>query len=771
MAPAPKRQRVFSFLTPKVADFLFYELVPSFTKDPPAFGTAHPDTTRWPNHKLVHVEQADEQGQHDKYFYLAERANQDDYNWAFSNADIGGTKFDAVTRTYITLRSGFSSTTPAMGASMPDTPTGKFSGTHVLAERKQIRSEDPKIDSLFVVEERTYVKKVTLTEIEPEESGIPNKKETTLYYRGEVVTGSSTVEALFAEPTNAYWLTDADGFGRVGEQLSEDWFAVTFGKIIDITPIYRTSVDRLRPDKFFCPQSKTTNTVVVPNATEGAPSTPTPSAGSAVEIEKNGRVQRTTTVTQSGSPLALNGTDLNSDDGLTYPTIQELVLRADVPTSGTSVDAAGRVVEYDPVDACNAVKVTRQAVSLEDRFLKTASKMRPDKFILGGLMKSVTETETGVTSEPDQPSAVTATAVTVDQKGAIRTTKTDTQLGDLKTLPGTDLSNDDGYLYPVTQEVVDLTSVPLIRQSIQTDGRFVSYSPVDANFAIKTTGQAVSLEPAYSLETNKLAPEKFFRTLQKTMTTTTQSGVITPPSSPTSALFASQAVEQKGAVRKIVSVSQTTSPSPLKGTNLEPRVGVGYVETTEIVSSDTVVQTGVQSDGTLITFSPVDANFSTKTTTRIASTEVRTWTEVVNYEWPNVLLGISFKTWQAKNGRGSVIYPVPRYKQGYTGPQLATVTQYWSATQPPTVTPPNLVATGIQYQCPLYSISIPPCLHSTFVLSCTIGTSDPDWESATDSETFPATTYTDWPTSVFWRESKPDRGGYLVTEWTLQAPT
>ena len=175
--PSPQRQSVLSFVSPKVADLLFFETVDAqrVGAEPPAYGTAHPDTVNFKDHKLCFVKQADANGLLFEYYYAADRASQDDYNFEFSQADIGGNKYDTVVRTYVTLRSAFSDVDASheAGDVMPD-PTSQFtaenaiiydnSGSpdetatsidYILLTRQLRRIGDQELDGLFVVEQRT----------------------------------------------------------------------------------------------------------------------------------------------------------------------------------------------------------------------------------------------------------------------------------------------------------------------------------------------------------------------------------------------------------------------------------------------------------------------------------------------------------------------------------------------------------------------------------------------------------------------------------------
>jgi len=236
--PLPIRQRILSFLTPTTADFLIAESVDITRTAIPEYGTAHPDTTNRPDHKFCYAMAADEQGLIDTFIYAKARSAQDAYNWEFTKCSISGQKFDAVKRTYVTLRSAFVTATPAMGAALANTPASMFAsyGSYVLAERQQVRSGDKELDTIFVVDEQTYVKKVPFTEIGYDETfgGVLTTTQT-LYYSTEVVsgsTGSLTAAALFADPTNAYWGLQSTGFEREGTQLSAEWYAITNRQVI-----------------------------------------------------------------------------------------------------------------------------------------------------------------------------------------------------------------------------------------------------------------------------------------------------------------------------------------------------------------------------------------------------------------------------------------------------------------------------------------------------------------------------------------------------------
>jgi hypothetical protein len=230
---SPVRQKLRNFVSPKVADTVISQTVDTSKITIPEYGTPHPDSNKYPNHLFCYAQPAvDEQGLMFRFYWAAPRENQDDYNWEFTQADIGGTRFDAVSRTYITLRDDFDSASPAMGTAQPNVPVDLFSSSYVLAERKEIRTGDKELDSIFIIDQQVFVKRVDLIQNDFDEFSGRNLSTTqTLYYRGESV-GGSTIENLFASKTNSFWGLQSNGTFREGRALSANWFAVSVRDVL-----------------------------------------------------------------------------------------------------------------------------------------------------------------------------------------------------------------------------------------------------------------------------------------------------------------------------------------------------------------------------------------------------------------------------------------------------------------------------------------------------------------------------------------------------------
>ena len=280
-----RRQRIIEFSTPKVADLVVVErkdasknLRSAASADDTAYGTAHPDTTNFPNFKLGLIKNEDtDQGQFQLWYYVKDRADQDHYNWEFQAAGAGSSRYDSVVRTYVLLRSSYNEADPVINSAMIITSSDPFESSdgYVLFEKKQVRSGDETLDSLYVVEQRTFVKKVPIRRVDLDETfDEPLRSKETIFYQGEVpqktfifgetdttkpVDDDKTTKQTFAlaklatstaDPTNI--VPDANGivsffgtsivtvtstsskFGILceGRQISDNWYAIAERELI-----------------------------------------------------------------------------------------------------------------------------------------------------------------------------------------------------------------------------------------------------------------------------------------------------------------------------------------------------------------------------------------------------------------------------------------------------------------------------------------------------------------------------------------------------------
>ena len=288
--PSPQRQSVLSFATADVADFLFYETVDAqrFGKGSddleatlPKYGTPHPDSNKFPNHKLCYVKPADPTGLTYQFFYVADRsAQENNHNWEYRQADLGGNKYDTVVRTYVTPRADFKDTDAnyKAGSDMPNSEGGttnnipnwnnedvtganQFNAEDVLTHdgaialgvdetrvstgyklytRQQKKIGDRELDGLFVVEQRVYFRRVDIVtqKLDPATDGVL-KSIVKLIARDETFTtnGSTRTAGTQGWMDKTNWGLSSDGQNIECRQLSHDWWQINIQDIIPQTAV------------------------------------------------------------------------------------------------------------------------------------------------------------------------------------------------------------------------------------------------------------------------------------------------------------------------------------------------------------------------------------------------------------------------------------------------------------------------------------------------------------------------------------------------------
>lgn len=893
-----ERQQVTSYPTPLPIDLIFYEVRDKTLGKNSVwnYGDKHPNVDKYPNHILVLVtENTNKYAEGDeRWYYAANRENQDLYNWTHSEADIGGTKFDAVTRFYVIRRDDFDPEEPTQGTLLENMPEDLFVGDHYLAERAVMKSDDEILASLFVMEKRTYVKKVPFIDIEiNRETGDAKQIITTLYYRGELV-GGIPIEDLVDDPEDDYWNLDVDGFGNVAKQLSENWWEVTQRQWINLEDIWEWELDRRGPKKFYCPSDETRTTetttgnppgplsplptvpigtmvsiikwggymrytvaernasglraidelrympddgfaypaqieliddddvpssrqavtgsgvitefegiegclavsetkqalsleqetqevasflkpakylsganttdTTIDTATDGSLVMPSVTEGNEAELSVKGNIGKLRTTTQTGDIIALEGAEVNPQDGIGYATSDEAVPYAEVAPA--DIDASGNVTEFTPIDGNFARKTVRNIISIEDEVQEVSSFLRPEKYIPGVNTVS-TLTETATDGSLVMTPATEGGQVVFENKGNISKLKTTTQEGVLIPLAGAQVNPQDGIAYDTLEEAVPYAEVA--NTNMDGDGNVTEFVPIDGNFARKVVSNALSTEEETKLIASRLPPDKFYVGGGSPETITTITVGDAPPAPSTPAIDEQVQFESKGRITRESVTTITGDPVALPATSFDQRTGVGYLEYQELVPIGDAEETNIDATGVIVTYEPYNADYCIKTTKRLASTLSKTWVDIINYEWPPVLLSVTFKTYPRRRGSPLVV-PVLRFKQGYSGPQAATAVQYWQLGAITPTSPSPMIPEGFRHQDCYYTIDVPPCLHDEITLTTTTGTEDPIWEFISESETFDATNFTDWPDTITWIESKPYAGGYLVTEWTINKP-
>jgi hypothetical protein len=240
--------QITTYPTPMgLGDMLFHE---AFDSNLPAnekwkYGDHHPNPVLFPNHRLVYVQPGRGQGEQVRWF-AARRICEDEYNWEHSQADVAGTKFNTIVRTYIYPRVDFRPDVPAQGDLMPNVPLDLFptlpitdpptpptnyggGGEYILAGREQHSTGDERIDSLFILEKRTYIDRAPISASTFDEVlGIAVNETTYLFYRNE--PGFTPGGGGLLAPGGPY---------TEFKQLSDNWWSnTTIASIAEALDLY-----------------------------------------------------------------------------------------------------------------------------------------------------------------------------------------------------------------------------------------------------------------------------------------------------------------------------------------------------------------------------------------------------------------------------------------------------------------------------------------------------------------------------------------------------
>jgi hypothetical protein len=208
--------------------------------------------------------------------------------------------------------------------------------------------------------------------------------------------------------------------------------------------------------------------------------------------------------------------------------------------------------------------------------------------------------------------------------------------------------------------------------------------------------------------------------------------------------------------------------NPKIGSVLDPQTNTLRQVLIEKVPAGTPGTT-VDTNGQYSEVQPINTLWALKTTQFMAGLAgngdgaTQSWSDVLNYSWPDVLLGFDFFSFPSSSGSVDSVTGRPIWKrQRYDGPCEATITEKWTLNPP---TPPSftpMLAREIEYRSPLMSVSTPPCLHPTVVLWDTPGSNHPSLGFYVYAQTYEATSLTDWPaTYVASFTVRPAAGGYL----------
>lgn len=356
---APTRNFEKQFITPLIADVLFSELVDCNRIDIPEYGTPHPNTDRWPDHKLCYVTEEPESQREDvfRFYYIADRQTQDLYNFESTRQSVGGREFQIVRRSYVNPRETFEPHAPEFRDAMPDTPEDKFEGlTYVYFTKQQTRIGEPFLDSLYVAEEHIYIDETmigALTEVTKSRPNlIPEKFRWLLpAYR------QTTIEAGMISTT---------------PELEDDDISVTENQINpDIKLVTRTKNPDLSADDEVCVEGTLTDTWGV-NTTEECivPAETECDSGYGVKqsvserIDENHNLKRTEYYPEDeendGIIYTLTGREFDEVTGTHFIVTRSLVDAARAIDIAIANDGPYKSVEVQPLDKWHSIMITGQ---------------------------------------------------------------------------------------------------------------------------------------------------------------------------------------------------------------------------------------------------------------------------------------------------------------------------------------------------------------------------------------------------------------------------
>lgn len=239
--PAPQRQRVLTYTTPDTRDTLFYEErrthIPrnDTTQASISIGDPHPDSVKFPNHVLVHIEPGDENGNTEKWWYAATREAQDAYNAEVTYPYAGLETCPRYSRVFVYRRDEY---TP-LPKGTPDT----VHTDALLVYERQQRLPQP-LDGMFIAVTRVFDTVPSMDQQSASNYSIDypynGDRNYPRYTRRYVVKRDeySPVAATAVDPTNSEAVIVSEKVDEINDELGDSLYILVtqlYDKIPDIT--------------------------------------------------------------------------------------------------------------------------------------------------------------------------------------------------------------------------------------------------------------------------------------------------------------------------------------------------------------------------------------------------------------------------------------------------------------------------------------------------------------------------------------------------------
>ena len=239
MNPTPKRQSSKTFPTPNVDDLYVYVTVDgSRLTEAPDYGTPHPDTEKYPSHKLSFIRQSDDEGLYYHYFYVVDFEEQYKYNFEFRGTGIQKGN-DILKRTFLWPREdwygGHASegytVVPEIGDEDVQAMAGEPFDRYHFATFNEYRAPEP-LDGVFVVVEYIYVRICELEGIQYD-----SKSNRAFKFTEKIVPAEDyDVDALVA--AGGDFVMGSDGIVAELYPLNCDWSLLRTSKKTDLALTY-----------------------------------------------------------------------------------------------------------------------------------------------------------------------------------------------------------------------------------------------------------------------------------------------------------------------------------------------------------------------------------------------------------------------------------------------------------------------------------------------------------------------------------------------------
>jgi hypothetical protein len=422
LEPTPIRKRIFEFPTPNLNDRVFHELHDSslLSYSVPPYGTLHPNQTKYEGFKLAMVKPANESGWV-HWFYLNERLNQDEYNYEIQYP-YPNTDYPVYVRTYVLPRSSLPDAEPVEGSEFPPEGSGFF-----LTDHKQVRLQDPLMDSLFVGVQRVYER-------------LPGPEIDKYRYneRGDL-------EHEINQIVPAAQMPDADGLTVIESGVNHDSTVKGTRKVRTVEQ-HATLVTTKQSDAVRGAVVTATNDIVTPSTP------PNPLSLTTLESEV---VQRTrtkaekTTVTIDGWPILVS--ERTSDDlrGATVTTTNEIVAPGTNPANLSLKTLESSVVQ-------KTRHLAEKTITTVDDWPTLVSKSYPSEY--RGALATATSDIVAPTTPPDQPGTNAEDGVVVEsqvvQRNPHRAERTTVTISEWPVLYDFLFDNDIGRWVEIRSEIV-----------------------------------------------------------------------------------------------------------------------------------------------------------------------------------------------------------------------------------------------------------------------------------------------------------------------------